>query len=55
MCRYDEKGNCFGTAEFQPPAPTRLAWDLKNPVCLTAIEEAHEAAQLVLNVSNFFI
>uniref|UniRef100_A0A1L8DYB6 carnitine O-palmitoyltransferase n=1 Tax=Nyssomyia neivai TaxID=330878 RepID=A0A1L8DYB6_9DIPT len=46
---YDESGNCLGTVEFQPPTPTRLSWDLKNSLCLTAIEEAHEAAQLVLN------
>lgn len=47
--RYDEKGNCLGTPEFQPPKPTRLVWDLKNEELLASIDEAHIAAQKLLN------
>lgn len=46
---YDENGNCKGTIEFQPPSPQRMSWDLNNDACLTAISEANEDAQKLLN------
>lgn len=38
-------GNCKGIKEFEPPAPTRLAWALDDEVALPAIERAYDAAQ----------
>lgn len=46
---YDETGNCRGTPEFQPPSPQRMSWDLNNDACLTAIGEANDDAQKLLN------
>lgn len=43
-----------GTPEFTPPKPTRLAWDLDNETALTTIEDAHLAAQKLLNVRLSF-
>ena len=34
---YDENGNCVGKVTCNPPAPTRLKWDL-NQECLQAID-----------------
>lgn len=47
--RYDEQGNTIGTAEFPPPAPQRMSWDLNNTACLTAIGDADIEAQKLLN------
>ncbi|XP_055542353.1 carnitine O-palmitoyltransferase 1, liver isoform isoform X3 [Wyeomyia smithii] len=47
--RYDENGNTLGIPEFEPPKPKRLAFDLDNSVALDAIQEAHLAAQQLLN------
>lgn len=47
--RYDENGNTLGIPEFEPPKPKRLAFDLDNTVALDAIQEAHLAAQQLLN------
>lgn len=49
LCRYDEQGNTSGTPEFPPPVPQRMSWDLNNDACLLAIDEAHIAAQILLN------
>lgn len=46
---YDENGNCIGQPEFQPPAPKRMTWDLRNPECLQTIHEADTNAQLLIN------
>lgn len=46
---YDENGNCIGPAEFTPPPPKRMAWDLKHPDIATAIKEADSDAQTLLN------
>jgi carnitine O-palmitoyltransferase 1, liver isoform len=48
MNRYDEDGNCRGKPEFIPPTPTRLVWDLKDQNLLAAIDDAHQAAQKLL-------
>ncbi|XP_035909670.1 carnitine O-palmitoyltransferase 1, liver isoform isoform X1 [Anopheles stephensi] len=47
--RYDENGNTVGIPEFEPPTPKRLTWDLNDRVTQDAIEEAHIAAQKLLN------
>ncbi|XP_055635447.1 carnitine O-palmitoyltransferase 1, liver isoform isoform X2 [Toxorhynchites rutilus septentrionalis] len=47
--RYDENGNTLGIPEFEPPKPKRLVFDLDNKVALDAIQEAHLAAQQLLN------
>ncbi|XP_058815518.1 carnitine O-palmitoyltransferase 1, liver isoform isoform X1 [Topomyia yanbarensis] len=47
--RYDENGNTLGIPEFEPPKPKRLAFDLDNSEALDAIQEAHLAAQKLLN------
>lgn len=47
--RYDENGNTLGIPEFEPPKPKRLAFDLDNAVALDAIQDAHLAAQQLLN------
>ncbi|XP_053693272.1 carnitine O-palmitoyltransferase 1, liver isoform isoform X2 [Sabethes cyaneus] len=47
--RYDENGNTLGIPEFEPPKPKRLVFDLDNNVALDAIQEAHLAAQQLLN------
>lgn len=46
---YDENGNCIGQAELTPPPPKRMAWDLKHPEIVTAINEANSDAQILLN------
>lgn len=51
---YDSNGNCKGTPEFTPPTPTRIAWDLGDAACLQAIDNAHIAAEKLLNVSVSF-
>jgi len=35
--RYTEDGHTRGSAEFQPPDPVRLRWDLNTEACLTAV------------------
>lgn len=45
---YDEKGNCSGQLEFIPPAPKRMAWDLKGPEIVSAIKEADMDAQTLI-------
>lgn len=46
---YDEKGNCKGSVEFEPPCPQRMAWNLNTEACLSAIYEAHEYSQKLIN------
>lgn len=46
---YDERGNCKGIPDFQPPSPQRMSWDLNNDACLLAINEANDDAQKLLN------
>lgn len=46
---YETDGNCIGQAEFTPPPPKRMAWDLKHPEIQTAINEANSDAQILLN------
>ncbi|XP_059489708.1 carnitine O-palmitoyltransferase 1, liver isoform isoform X2 [Neocloeon triangulifer] len=45
---YDEIGHTVGTPEFEPPAPTRLQWDMPAPA-LKEIEGAYIAAQDLLS------
>lgn len=46
---YDENGDCIGQPEFIPPQPKRMAWDLRNPECVSAINEANADAQILIN------
>ena len=46
--RYDKSGHCLGTAEFEPPTPTRLQWDMP-PAALKEIEAAKTAAEDLLS------
>lgn len=46
---YDENGDCKGNAKFVPPQPRRMSWDLKNPECISAINEANADAQILIN------
>lgn len=45
---YDDKGNCVGVAEFQPPSPKRMTWDLRNPELISAVQEADADAQKLI-------
>lgn len=45
---YDENGDCVGGLEFIPPAPKRIAWDLKGPEIVSAIKEADVDAQILI-------
>lgn len=46
---YDANGDCIGQPEFPPPTPKRIGWDLKDPLCIAAIEEANSEAQILIN------
>lgn len=46
---YDENGNCTGDAEFQPPSPKRMTWDLRNAELVTAIQDADADAQKLIS------
>lgn len=52
---YNEMGDCIGQAEFVPPSPKRIAWDLKNPECISAIKEADIDAQILIKDLHLLI
>lgn len=52
---YDDNGNIKVVMEIKPPAPTRLAWDFKDPMMVDTIDEAFADARKIINVSTEII
>nr|CAG4638380.1 EOG090X04D9 [Cyclestheria hislopi] len=45
---YKEDGHCKGVAEFEPPVPIRLKWEIPKP-CIEQIEASYQVALSLLN------
>lgn len=42
--RYTDDGHCIGVAEFVPPTPTRVHWELTEPY-LKAIDTSYNVSK----------
>jgi carnitine O-palmitoyltransferase 1 len=48
LYRYTSEGNCKGVAEFVPPSPIRLRWEMPK-ACVDRIESSYQVALALLN------